>query len=217
MSFIYSPPFPSDVAQNDSTFTRSLHHVDWVDGQDLVQASDTADDQGLNGQFHVVEKDLDAIKADLSNAYRLIRELRSALAVALVQIQAELNKKMDKPAKEGKDTKEGKDAKEGKDTKEQKDGKETKEGKEGKETKEHKDGKEGKDTKEHKDGKEKEAKEHAFKEKDGPREIIREQSGELAPADPAAATIDPVGRAFIRIEERPRVGQNLVRQVEPLV
>ena len=212
-NFKYTPVFPNSVTNSAPKFERKLQHVDWVDGQDLVQAGDSPGGRGINGVIHTIEADFAAVKADLANAHQLIAELRLALATALNQIADELNKKIDLSAKP-KEQKDGKDTKEGKDSKEAKDGKETKEnkdGKEGKDTKEHKDGKEGKEGKEHKDGKE-----HVFKEKDGPHEILRELSAPppshlLAPDGPQAA---PVGRSFIRPEERPAIGQALVRRDE---
>ena len=215
-NFNYNPVFSSVVAQSSSTFTRTFQHRDWVDGQDLVQAGDTPEEPGFNVRFNSIETDLDAIKADLAQAYKLIGDLRSALATALLQIRDELNKKTDK-AKEGKEGKEGKDIKEkdGKESKDKIEGKELKDGKEGKDDKEGKDGKEGKEGKEHKDGKEggKDRKEN----KEGAKESNREVEDKAA-LPPPFASADPegeaVGRAFIRPEERPRVGEQLVRRDE---
>jgi hypothetical protein len=214
-NFIFNPPFPSQVAGSDSKFQRTFRHRAWVDGQDLVQAGSTPDEEGMNSRLRKLEIDLDAIKSDLVNAHHLISDLRTALAAALNQIRDELNSKTDKPTKESKEGKEGKDAKEGKDSKDTKEAKDGKESKEGKDTKEHKDGKESKEGKERKDGKELSAKEQekaaSFIEK-------RDERGApmhlLAGANPLAgvepdAVEEPVGRAFIRNEERPRVGARL--------
>jgi hypothetical protein len=208
-NFQYNPPFPAVVAGDQSTFTRTFEHRNWVDGQDLVQAGATPDELGINARLNALETDLDTIKSDLVQSHKLISDLRKALAVALGQIQGELNKKTDK-AKEGKESKDGKETKETKDAKDGKETKESKDGKETKETKERKDGKETKETKEDKDGKE-----LAAKEKDNPREVLQKEpdpeplpwsNGTPSPPEP------PIGRAFIRPPERPPVGDRIIAQ-----
>ena len=185
-NFTYNPPFPAVVPGDQSTFTRTFEHREWVDGQDPVQAGATPDELGMNARLNALERDLDAVNADLVQSFKLISDLRKALAAALGQIQSELNKKTDK-VKEGKDTKDGKETKE---------------------TKDAKDGKETKETKEDKDGKE-----LAAKEKDNPREVIPSApepqplpaffGGEIVPDAPP-------GRAFIRPSERPAVGERIL-------
>lgn len=203
-NFEYSPPFPAVVSGDQSTFTRTFEHRNWVDGQDLVQAGETPDELGLNARLNALERDLDAVKGDLVQSYKLIAELRTALAVALGQIQAELNRKTDK-TKEGKDNKDGKESKESKDGKDGKESKESKDGKETKESKEHKDGKEVKETKEDKDGKE--AMGAAEKNDHGvPRHELAPPAMFLEPLDAAGET----GHAFIRLDERPRVGERVI-------
>ena len=206
-NFVYNPVFPAVVASDRSTFTRTFAHRDWVDGQDVVQAGVTPDEQGMNARLNALELDLDAVKADLVQSFKLISDLRQALAVALGQIQGELNKKTDK-VKEGKDSKDGKETKETKDSKDGKESKESKDGKETKETKEHKDGKETKETKEDKDG----------KEGLNAAEKIDHQTPQAFDPSPLALELDDVdgdadiesGRAFIRIDERPRVGDRIL-------
>jgi len=206
-NFQYTPPFPAIVTGDQSTFTRKFEHRDWVDGQDVVQAGATPDELGMNARLNALELDLDAVKTDLVQSYTLIADLRKALAVALGQIQSELNKKTDK-AKEGKDAKDGKETKETKDGKDGKETKESKDGKESKETKERKDGKETKETKERKDGTD-----LAAKEKDNPREVLNAPELQAPPAWPGGEPSAPepaVGRAFIRPPERPPVGDRLL-------
>ena len=185
--FEYAPPFPPYVANDKSTFARTFEHHNWVDGQDVVQAGETPDEKGMNARLNALEADLDAVKADLVQSYQLVADLRVALATALGQIQSELNKKTDK-------SKEGKDAKDGKETKE---------------TKDHKDGKETKETKEDKDGKE------GLNAAEKSDLVIppREQAPHAVFLD--EAHVEPVGRAFIRPDERPRVGERILAR-EPV-
>lgn len=205
----YTPTFNGTVANSSSTFQRTFQSPSWVDGQDVVQAGDTPTETGFNTRLAQLQADLDAVKTDLVNAYALITQLRSDVATALVAVAVAVNSKTDKPAKEGKDTKETKDTK---DAKEGKDGKETKEGKDGKEgkdAKEHKDGKETKESKEHKDGTEKGA---SFAEKIEGRDTPLQQVLGPAPfaiSGEAAELAAPIGRAFIRPDERPPVGERL--------
>jgi hypothetical protein len=212
-NFVYNPPFPAVVPGDQSTFTRTFEHRDWVDGQDVVQAGTTPDELGMNARLNALERDLDAVKTNLVQAYKLIADLRLALAAALGQIQSELNKKTDKN-KEGKDSKDGKETKEGKDSKDGKETKEAKDGKETKETKERKDGKETKETKERKDGKEglnaaEKIDRHEPRGEDAPPAFFDAIGG--APADPGMP-----GRAFIRVDERPPVGDRLLaREPKP--
>jgi hypothetical protein len=208
-NFVYNPPFPAVVSGDQSTFTRTFDHRNWVDGQDVVQAGATPDEPGFNARLNAIEHDLDSVKADLVQSFKLIAELRAALATALGQIQAELNKKTDK-TKEGKESKDGKETKETKDSKDGKEAKESKDGKESKEGKERKDGKETKESKEHKDGKE-----LAAKEKDNPREVLStgldpEPLPWLGSGGDAAPAESPLGRAFIRPDERPPVGDRVI-------
>ena len=206
-NFVYVPPFPAIVPADQSTFTRTYEHRNWVDGQDVVQAGATPDEQGMNARLNALELDLDAVKADLVQSYKLISDLRKALAVALGQIQSELNKKTDK-TKEGKDSKDGKETKETKDSKDGKESKESKDGKETKETKEHKDGKETKESKEDKDGKESL---NAIEKQDNQQPQVFEPDLMALDVDDGGGGADvESGRAFIRIDERPRVGDRIL-------
>jgi hypothetical protein len=215
-NFQYNPPFPAVVPGDQSTFTRTYEHRNWVDGQDMVQAGTTPDELGMNARLNALEADLDAVKADLVQSYKLISDLRKALAVALGQIQSELNKKTDKQ-KEGKDSKDGKETKETKDAKDGKETKESKDGKETKETKEHKDGKETKEHKEEKDGKEglNAVERLPLAPPEGQPPGLWAASDENANRHEGAADVER-GRAFIRIDERPNVGDRiLAREPQP--
>src|SRR5262245_24042300 len=88
-NFQYNPPFPAVVPGDVSKFTRTFEHRDWVDGQDLVQAGATPDEQGMNARLNALELDLEAVRADLIQSFKLISDLRKALAAALGQVQGE--------------------------------------------------------------------------------------------------------------------------------
>lgn len=42
-------------------FERTCIHRDWVDGEDIVQAGSSPNDEGFNARFHKIEADLDAL------------------------------------------------------------------------------------------------------------------------------------------------------------
>lgn len=217
-TFNYSFTFPDTDPDCVSRFQRTFAHRDWVDGQDIIQAEMTSAEDGFNKRFHSIEKDLDDLNLDSKEAFRCIAELRHELFLLLADIKNQFNSLPVKTTKESKDGKDGKESKEGKETKEGKDGKESKEGKDSKEGKESKDTKETKESKDHKDGKEdKDGKELGAMEKqldraDGPWQLpgMPQQPGLLSflfAEESVRPPTLPLGRAFIRPDERPAVGQ----------
>jgi hypothetical protein len=223
MPFDYKFPVAPTDPNCKSSFVRGFAHADWVDGQDTVQAEQTADEEGLNARLHRIERDLDALGANLATAFACIEILRGQLVQALADIKGQFNAK---PPKEGKDTKEFKDAKDTKDAKDSKDTKDTKDAKDSKDTKDSKDSKDskdtkdGKDSKDHKDGKEsKDSKEGlgaAEKQRDQPLVPMSSFASFLWMEDPAAddPAIDgpAIGRAFIQPDERPLVGRRVIEE-----
>jgi hypothetical protein len=227
MAFDYKFPVPPTDPTCQSSFVRGFAHNDWVDGQDTVQAEQTADEEGLNARLHRIERDLDALGANLATAFACIQILRGQLVQALTDIKGQFNAK---PPKEGKDSKEfkdvkdTKDAKDSKDTKDTKDAKDTKDTKDAKDSKDTKDTKDGKDSKDHKDGKEgKDAKEKEGKE--GLGAIEKQLDGLDAPfalpvsslasflwAEQPVADGPMFGRAFIQPDERPLVGRRVIEE-----
>jgi len=226
MAFEYKFPVPPTDPACKSSFVRGFAHNDWVDGQDTVQAEQTADEEGLNARLHRIERDLDALGANLATAFACVEILRGQLVQALTDIKGQFNAK---PPKEGKDSKEfkdvkdSKDAKDSKDTKDTKDAKDSKDTKDTKDSKDSKDNKDSKDSKDHKDGKE---------QKDGGKEGLGaiEKQIDLQPfalpasnlasflwmEEPAAdaPVIDGpgLGRSFIQPDERPLVGRRVIEE-----
>jgi hypothetical protein len=85
--FDYYTSFPKDDPQCDPKFARSFVHADWRDGQDLVQAEQTAGEDGFNLRFHRIEQDLDALADDVHTAFHCLAEMRSALADLLGELR----------------------------------------------------------------------------------------------------------------------------------
>src|SRR5262245_1454798 len=144
MPFDYRFPVATSDPNCKSNFARGFAHKDWVDGQDTVQAEQTPDEDGFNARLHRIERDLDALGANLATAFACVEILRGQLVQALADIKNQFNAK---PPKEGKDTKEVKDTKDAKDSKDTKDTKDVKDAKDSKDTKDSKDVKDTKDTK----------------------------------------------------------------------
>ena len=191
MAFDYKFPVPPSDPNCKSKFARGFQHKDWVDGQDTVQAERTDDEEGLNARLHQVERDLDALGANLASAFACIEILRGQLVQALTDVKNQFNAK---PPKEGKDTKEFKDVKDTKDAKDSKDTKDSKDSKDHKDGKERKDGKEGLGAIE--------------KQLDTPAPFASGLASFLwsDATDREHSESPPLGRAFIQPDERPFVG-----------
>jgi hypothetical protein len=198
--------FQTSIAQTApecaATYTRGFVHPDFFDGLTVVQAGQTPEELGFNFRFHRIEDELDAVSIDLlklSNCLAQLRQEVFGIARELEEKITEIDTLLKTKPKE----------KEGKDTKETKEFEKPKEIKDGKDKE-----KERKDTKDKekdvKDGKEKERKEAIDKlvqaeklrdlptpDRSGPPEV---------PPTPDEDRPAGTGRAFIRPEERPAVG-----------
>lgn len=91
-TFNYVQPFPAVEPSCDNSFGRSFAHDDWVDGESVVQAETTTGEKGFNARFHDIEKDLDALGADVAKAFSCLAEMRTNLRNLLDEIRAELNR-----------------------------------------------------------------------------------------------------------------------------
>jgi hypothetical protein len=88
--------FAEDFAGADPTwishFVRTFAHQDWQDGVSVVQASETPGELGFNTRFHSIEKDIDALAANLALAFTLINTMRQAFFNMLQEVKVELNR-----------------------------------------------------------------------------------------------------------------------------
>jgi hypothetical protein len=89
--FAYKATFAKTEPACAPTFVRTSAHVDWKDGQDLVQAEQTATEDGFNIRFHRIEADLDALNTDTKALFNCLASLRSNVADRLDDIRIELN------------------------------------------------------------------------------------------------------------------------------
>lgn len=82
----------TDAGCAQSFNARKFIHHDWVDGQDVVQAGRTPDNDGFNYLFHNLEADLEAVKADITTLFGCLARLRQQLSARLDEIRTELNR-----------------------------------------------------------------------------------------------------------------------------
>ncbi|MCC5858926.1 MAG: hypothetical protein JJT90_12270 [Ectothiorhodospiraceae bacterium] len=90
--FSYNQALSADEPGCQAQFNRSFHHVDWIDGESVVQAETTAGEDGFNLRFHRIEVDFDTVKQDLTKAFECLAELRKAVHVRFEEVKAELNR-----------------------------------------------------------------------------------------------------------------------------
>jgi hypothetical protein len=90
------PPFgfETDVQTHDPnceiTYERTFTHVDWVDGEDRVQASATPEELGFNARFHAIENEFDAIADQFRRLGHCALELRADLVGVVREIESKL-------------------------------------------------------------------------------------------------------------------------------
>jgi hypothetical protein len=92
-TFSYVTEFSADKPECvPAAFQRTFVHRDWVDGEDLVQATNSANDDGFNTRFHHIEADLDALGKQLATLVGCLADMRHSLRQLLDEIAAELNR-----------------------------------------------------------------------------------------------------------------------------
>lgn len=86
--------FATDVQDHDPaceiTYERTFEHVDWVDGEDRVQASATPEELGFNARFHAIENELDAIAEQFRGVGRCARDIRADLVGVVRELESKI-------------------------------------------------------------------------------------------------------------------------------
>lgn len=90
--FNYATPFPAEDPACTPAFDRSFRHVDWVDGESVVQAEETTGEEGFNLRFHRIESDLDSLGADVALAFACLAGMRRNLRSLLDEIKVEVDR-----------------------------------------------------------------------------------------------------------------------------
>jgi hypothetical protein len=91
-AFNYVQQFDGARPECAPKFARGFVHQDWVDGEDTVQAGETAGEEGFNKRFHAIEKDLDALGQDAATAFACLAEMRKEMKNLLTEIRNEFNR-----------------------------------------------------------------------------------------------------------------------------
>lgn len=93
MPFDYQTNFPAQDSNCVSKFARLFQHLDWIDGESLVQAEETPGvEKGFNKRFHEIERDLDLLGDDAKQAFLCVTQMRGSLRSLLDEIRTELNR-----------------------------------------------------------------------------------------------------------------------------
>jgi hypothetical protein len=90
--FSYAKPLSAAEPACAPPFTRGFAHVDWIDGESVVQAEATSVEDGFNKRFHAIEADLDALGRDAAKSFQCLAELRASLKELLDEVRTELNR-----------------------------------------------------------------------------------------------------------------------------
>jgi hypothetical protein len=90
--FDYRQDFPAIDEACKPAFARSFAHEDWTDGESVVQAEQSAGEDGFNVRFHRIEADLDNLAADARVAIACLVRLRQEVRTLLDELRAEINR-----------------------------------------------------------------------------------------------------------------------------
>jgi hypothetical protein len=90
--FTFSSALPTANGTPKPSFGGEFSHQDWIDGESVVQASESADDKGFNWRFNTIHDDLGHLNADTGTLAMYLDSLRSAFVQALQDVAAELNR-----------------------------------------------------------------------------------------------------------------------------
>lgn len=91
-NFDYKQNFVETDPNCAAKFARSFAHQDWVDGESVVQASETVGEAGFNVRFHRIEADFDAMTADVAMAFACIARVRKEVKQLLDEVRVEINR-----------------------------------------------------------------------------------------------------------------------------
>lgn len=90
-NFAFATAFATAEADCAPTAERSFVHIDWIDGESVVQAEETSVEDGFNKRFHQIEDDIDAINADIAKLFECLAELRTSAAARFTEIANAIN------------------------------------------------------------------------------------------------------------------------------
>lgn len=89
--FNYQTDFPAVETDCVETFTPTFHHTDWVDGESVVQAQQSAGEEGFNSRLHKIEQDFAAVRTDLGQVFACLANMRSEIRSLLDELRTQIN------------------------------------------------------------------------------------------------------------------------------
>lgn len=91
MSFNWDTDFPIDDPNCVALFARTFDHIDWIDGESIVQAESTPTEEGFNSRFNKIIADLEALGTDSTTAMACMATMRESLFRRFNEIAAEFS------------------------------------------------------------------------------------------------------------------------------
>jgi hypothetical protein len=92
MPFQFDTAFPQTDPACVPRFTRSFEHIDWIDGESIVQAETTPTEEGFNSRFRKIIADLEALGDDARRGLQCAAAIRSSLFAIINEAEAELSR-----------------------------------------------------------------------------------------------------------------------------
>lgn len=89
--FNYQTDFPATEPDCVETFTPTFHHTDWVDGESVVQAQQSAGEEGFNSRLHKIEQDFAAVRTDLGQVFACLAHMRAEIRSLLDELRTQIN------------------------------------------------------------------------------------------------------------------------------
>ncbi len=92
MPFEFDTPFLEIDPTCVPKFARTFEHVEWIDGESIVQAEETATEQGFNTRFRKIIEDLDALAEDARRGLSCTAAMRASVFDIIAEAEAELDR-----------------------------------------------------------------------------------------------------------------------------
>ncbi|QVN21771.1 hypothetical protein [Burkholderia pyrrocinia] len=89
--FNYQTDFPATEPDCVETFTPTFHHTDWVDGESVVQAQQSAGEEGFNSRLRKIEQDFAAVRTDLGQVFACLAHMRAEIRSLLDELRTQIN------------------------------------------------------------------------------------------------------------------------------
>lgn len=92
MAFDFDTPFLEIDPACVPKFARTFQHVEWIDGESIVQAESTPTEEGFNARFHKIIADLDALAEDARRGLECTAAMRASVFDVIAEAEKELDR-----------------------------------------------------------------------------------------------------------------------------